>query len=513
MPVQLPIGSYHLKRGVRLIKGAEGGILLKSSPLRALRINRAAAAILESCQRGCLPGCDSADGGRKPPVAFLDALHQAGLLDWVPAPPKHLPMVSIVIPVYRRPAEIEQCLAALQSLDYPTAKREIIVVDDASPDHTAAVVRRFGVRLIVQPRNKGQSAARNTGVAAARGEIIAFLDSDCIAGPGWLRELVPYFQDGRVALVGGRVGAWAGERWMDRYEAVCSALNMGNDPVMGRGANSVFYVPTCNMLVRKAVYAQAGGLDERLHVGEDVDFCWRLLSARHHLHYVPRGEVLHKHRNRWWPGFLRRFDYGTSEAVLYSRFPNIVKKFTWQPAGLGIMLSGIAALVTWTWIWLVVMAGILAVETGCKRRQLIRKTGIRLSSGEILTAEIKDHFRVAFYLAFILVRYHLLVLIALSFCLPSQVGLWLTVIILPTVVTYLRKRPRLSFPVFAFFYLAEHAFYQSGAFWGCVKQRCFRLYRISLRYAGFMQRSNRPAAIRPPNGITKASGKTAMRPS
>jgi cellulose synthase/poly-beta-1,6-N-acetylglucosamine synthase-like glycosyltransferase len=266
---------------------------------------------------------------------------------------------------------------------------------------------------------------------------------------------------------------------------------MGPDAVLGRGDGSVFYVPTCNMLVRKEIYEQVGGLDETLQVGEDVDLCWRMMQAKHHLFYIPRGRVLHKHRNRMLSGFLRRFDYGTSEAVLYARFPKVTKLFPWQPAGLCIILSVMAALSARSWYWLLVTAGIFGSETVWKRMQLKRKMNIRLPAAEIATAVGKDHFQLAYYLAFYLVRYHLLMFIILSFAVPSLIWLWLALIIFPTLVAYLRKRPRLSFPVFAFFYLAEHAFYQSGAFWGCLQQRTFRLYGISFKYMGFLPKSSR----------------------
>jgi hypothetical protein len=68
--------------------------------------------------------------------------------------------------------------------------------------------------------------------------------------------------------------------------------------------------------------------------------------------------------------------------------------------------------------------------------------------------------------------------------------------IFPTLVAYMRKRPRMSFPVFAFFYLAEHAFYQTGALWGCIKQRTFRLYGIKFKYMGFLPKSSRQARKR-----------------
>ena len=97
----------------------------------------------------------------------------------------------------------------------------------------------------------------------------------------------------------------------------------------------------------------------------------------------------------------------------------------------------------------------------------------------------------AYYLAFYLVRYHLVLLIVLACALPALIWLWLALILFPTLVAYFKKRPQLSFPVFAFFYLAEHAFYQSGAFWGCLKQMSFRLYGIGFRFAGFKPRPKR----------------------
>jgi mycofactocin glycosyltransferase len=491
MSVQPPSGCFRLKSGIRLIESSEGGILLQSSPLRALKINRSAWAILDQCRSGLRIGGNQMGGDQRHTLALLDAFHQGGLLEWMPPQATSPPSVSIVIPVYNRPVEIEACLASLQALDYPHEKVEVIVVDDASWDHTAAVIRRFDVRLIVQPHNQGQSAARNAGVAAAGGEIIAFLDSDCIAQPDWLNRLTPYFQDPRVALVGGYVDAYYRKKAMDRYEQVCSALNMGREPVMGRGDRSVFYVPTCNMLVRRQAYLQVGGLDESLHVGEDVDLCWRLMAVGHHLLYRPEGAVQHKHRNRLLTGLLRRFDYGTSEAVLYARFPKVSKQFPWQPAGIGLLLTGLAALVHPAWYWLLLAVGLLVVETACKQIQLKRKMGLRLPGREILAAACKGHFQLAYYLAFYLVRYHLVLLIVLACALPALIWLWLALVLFPTLVAYFNKRPRLSFPVFAFFYLAEHAFYQSGAFWGCLKQMSFRLYGIGFRFAGFKPRPKR----------------------
>jgi mycofactocin glycosyltransferase len=471
-------GRFRLKNGTQLLRSADGGAVLQSDPLRAYKLNRSAFGILERCGSGVHWGHEQDLNAAPGVVAFMDTLLLAGIVEWLPDAPRNPPLVSIVIPVFNRAAQIEACLRSLQALDYPSDKIEIIVVDDASWDHSAAVARRFGVRLIVQPCNRGQSAARNSGAAMARGDIIAFLDSDCVARPEWLRELVPYFQDRRVAVVGGFVDTYYHEKRIDRYEQVCSALNMGPDAAIGRGSNAVFYVPTCNMLISRKVYQQAAGFDESLRVGEDVDLCWRLMAAGHRLLYIPKGRVLHKHRSRLWPALLRRFDYGTSEAMLYSRFPGVVKKFPVRPAAIVLSLILAAALATRSWHWLLLVPGLLAFETLVRRRQMRRKMNIRLPLRATIQGILMAHARFLNYPTFYLVRYHLLLLIGLSFMLPSLIGLWSALIVYPVASVYLRKRPRLSFPVFAFFYLAEHAFYQSGVFWGCLRQKSFRLYRI-----------------------------------
>lgn len=503
-----PQGRFTLKRGIRLMQTQTGGIVMQSDPMRVLKINPGAFALLEQCRKGL--EVDAGAAARRHPnaLAFLDTLRQGGLVDWTPCRPRQWPKVSIVIPVYNRAGAIEQCLASLQALNYPQGKLEIIVVDDASRDHTAAVVRRFNARLVILPYNQGQSAARNTGVAMAAGEIVAFIDSDCVAAPDWLSDLVPYFQDPRVALVGGYVDADIREKRMDRYEQVCSALNMGAHPIMGRGDKSVFYVPTCNMLVRKAPYDRLGGLDVHLRVGEDVDLCWRLMAEGHHLLYLPRGRVIHKHRNELLPGLKRRFDYGTSEAVLYARFPKVAKRFPWQPAGLAVLLTLAAALMTQSWPWLAAAGLILVCETGIKRRRLNRKMGIRLPATGMVVAVIKSHFQLAYHLAFYMMRYFLLPILVLAFTWTSMAWFLLGLVLLPAIVAYLQRQPRLSFVLFLFFYFAEHAFYQSGAFWGCLRQKSFRLYRITFSYAGFRPPSERRTDLRrcAPPKTSKAAG-------
>ncbi len=471
-------GAFSLKSGVRLQGAAEGGMVIQENPLRLIKVNGPAFEMLKKLEQGFPLDKNQSIIDRPAELAFLDKLRQGGLLEWTPSPIPFHPFVSIVIPVYNRAAEIAECLESLAALRYPRSKLEIIVVDDASKDESAAVVKRFGVRLITLSRNQGPAVARNAGTAAARGEIIAFIDSDCIADPGWLEDLVPYFQDPRLTLVGGRVVGFYRETRMDRYEAVCSALDMGPRPVIGRGEDSPFYVPTCNLLVRKEALDQHGGLDADLRVGEDVDLCWKLMAAGHHLAYVPKGFIRHKHRNRFIAGYRRRFDYGTSEALLYERYPKISKRFPWQTGGLGLFLAVLAALWARSVYWLIPAIGILAAETFYRRIRLSRKTEHPLGWGPVFQAVARGHFRLIFFLTYHLVRYYLLLILALLWAVSDGALIWSALIVFPTLVEYRRKKPRLSIPIFAFFFLSEQAFYQSGVFWGCIKQKSFRLYRI-----------------------------------
>src|SRR5450756_550566 len=97
------------------------------------------------------------------------------------------------------------CIRDSFTLDYPRDRYEVIVVDDGSTDGTVAVAGRYPCHLVSNGRNRGQSFSRNAGARRASGEILAFLDSDCVADPGWLRDLAPFFSWSRAAAVGGYV--------------------------------------------------------------------------------------------------------------------------------------------------------------------------------------------------------------------------------------------------------------------------------------------------------------------
>src|SRR4051812_20700679 len=116
---------------------------------------------------------------------------------------------SIIVPTYHRPALLERCLAALARQNLPASEFEVIVADDAADERTRQQVdslraRDFDVRYISVTGRHGPAAARNAGWRAARGNIIAFTDDDCIPDSAWLTVGVEPFADSAVVAVTGQ---------------------------------------------------------------------------------------------------------------------------------------------------------------------------------------------------------------------------------------------------------------------------------------------------------------------
>lgn len=493
---QLVTGVFRLKQGVRLISQGSGGVLLRKSPLRAFRVNAAAFSVLQRCQAGlCLDHDQIPEAGcsQEALLAVLDRLFQAGILDWTPSECLQFPSVSVIVPVYNREEELSECLDSLAALVYPADKVEVIVVDDASTDGSAATAAQHKARLVKLPVNRGQSAARNVGVMHASGELVAFIDSDCIADPAWLRDLVPFFQDSRTALVGGYVASFFQNTWLDRYEEVKSPLCMGSDLAIGSGPDSDFYVPTCNMVVRKDVYLRVGGLKENQRVGEDVDLCWRLKEAGFRLIYVPKGVVKHKHRSSFSATFSRRFQYGTSEPLLHDNHPHVSKRYPWNPASMVILAGCIGAVALQSLLAALLVPGTVLLDTLLKKRRYELQIGVPISIKEVLRSTAGTHFELLFQLTYHWVRYYLILILLVGAVFPSLAPAAMAMILFPSFVEFLRKRPRLSYPAFVFFFASDHISYQAGVLWGSIVRRNFRSYKLRFVTVGRRETPSRRA--------------------
>ena len=112
--------------------------------------------------------------------------------------------VSIVIPAYNEGTNILACVNSLKGQDFPKGDYEIIVVDNNSTDNTLELIKKLSVIYTVEYK-KGPAAAKNAGISMAKGNIIAFIDGDCIATKNWLKNIVSGFENSAVGCVAGGI--------------------------------------------------------------------------------------------------------------------------------------------------------------------------------------------------------------------------------------------------------------------------------------------------------------------
>lgn len=419
---------FRLRKSIRFEKGEASSIVISDIPLNIIRVSPRAEAVLKLCDgTNTLKQIVDKTGISDEAQVFkmCEYFNRKGILEIEPAEDSsYVPSVTVIIPTRDRKGELVECLESVLAQDYPKDKLEVIVIDDGSEDGTDDVVRAFPCKLLSHKNSRGQSYCRNLGAKEAHGEILAFVDSDCVAGRQWLRELVHYFQWDRIGAVGGFVDGYFQESPLDRYEKTCSPLNMGAHIIHGSNDGSAFYVPTCNLLVRKTAYAAIGGITESLHVGEDVDFCWRLRNAGYDMFYVPRGAVRHKHRNSLGRMLKRRADYGTSEAQLYGLHQERTKVFQVPPLAAIAFISLCAALLTSSML-LVIPAGIcLVLEAGLKLRRISRMN-LSIPLWKVLFSTVRSHVSFFYFISFHLVRYYILLFLVLGFVSPLP-GCWVS---------------------------------------------------------------------------------------
>lgn len=225
------------------------------------------------------------------------------------------PRVSVVVCTYNGGATLDQCLRSLAKLDYPDY--EVIVVDDGSTDDTKAIVARHPFARAIHQPNKGLSVARNVGLGAATGEVVAYTDSDCFADPDWLTHLVYQLERSGAAAVGG-----PNLTPPDGRLAACVAASPGQPTHVLEGDQLAEHIPGCNMAFRRDVLLALNGFDPVYRkAGDDVDICWRLEQAGYWITFAPGAFVWH-HRRQGPKSYLKQqYGYGEAEALLRFKHP------------------------------------------------------------------------------------------------------------------------------------------------------------------------------------------------
>jgi glycosyltransferase involved in cell wall biosynthesis len=204
------------------------------------------------------------------------------------------PRLSVVVPV-KDPSGLEDCLRALAAQDLPSGSFEVVVVDNGAPAGVVAdLARRYGCTAVDEPV-PGSYRARNRGVAAARGEVLAFTDADCRPDGAWLARGLEALERG-AGVVAGRVQVVAGDPARPHPVEAYEVMHAFPQPTyVARGGGSV----TANMITTRAVFEAVGMFREDLRSGGDLEWSRRAHAAGHRTVYEPAAVVVHPARRTY----------------------------------------------------------------------------------------------------------------------------------------------------------------------------------------------------------------------
>lgn len=223
--------------------------------------------------------------------------------------------ISVIIPSLNSP-QIDQVITALHA--QTVAPQEILVV---GLDHLALVTEDSRVRMIDTKRPICAAAARNLGARLATGDVLCYIDADCIARPNWLADLLAHHHAG-ATVVGGGVAIETDDYWRLCDNLVAFTLFLETSTSGERP-----YLPSLNFSIRRHLFLDMGGFDESFPgaAGEDTDFSFRLRRAGHTLAFAPQAAVIHRHL-RASPHALWRhiYAFGKTYMAIYPCYPDLL---------------------------------------------------------------------------------------------------------------------------------------------------------------------------------------------
>ena len=230
--------------------------------------------------------------------------------------PASVVSISIIIPALNEEKMIGLCLESLTRLTFARDRFEVLIVDNGSRDRTLAIAESFKDRLdlkVLQQANVRISALRNLGARAAAGEILAFLDADCLAPADWLDRIFALAPGDGAGVLGAHYllpqdSSWVGRTWHRYQEA----------PKSGE----VSHVPAGDLIMRREDFLKLGGFDETIQTNEDYELCERARKAGMHVRALPQIGVIHLGTAQSLRVFFRKQAWhGTHVIKVFLRHP------------------------------------------------------------------------------------------------------------------------------------------------------------------------------------------------
>lgn len=208
------------------------------------------------------------------------------------------PEVSVVVASYNAASTLPACIESILEQTYEPL--ELVVVDDGSNDQTPTLLRSHPDRnrfLHLELSNGGPSRARNVGACHTHAPLLAFFDADCRIHPRCVEELVESLVSSGAASIGGAqlppVDASPFGLRVQRFFEALGFVSGYVQSAQGGGVRETSHNPSCNVLYRRAVFAELGGFDETLWPGEDVDLDRRATTSGYRHLFNPSAVVYH----------------------------------------------------------------------------------------------------------------------------------------------------------------------------------------------------------------------------
>jgi lipopolysaccharide/colanic/teichoic acid biosynthesis glycosyltransferase/glycosyltransferase involved in cell wall biosynthesis len=231
------------------------------------------------------------------------------------------------------------CIRALQNQGDFDDEYEIIFVDDASVDQTRSLVETTGVKVLSHDQKRGAAAARNSGIQAARGEVVCFTDADCEPASDWLLNIVAPLKQPDITGCKG-VYATTQEELVARFVQI----EYEDKYDLLRTQSRIDFVDTYSAAYRKSVLLANNGFDERIHYVEDQELSFRLAARGYVMVFQPTAKVYHTHSDSLAKYFRKKLMIGFWKAQIIRRFPERAIKDSHTPQVLKLQMLLVAAI-------------------------------------------------------------------------------------------------------------------------------------------------------------------------